>query len=45
VVGIKEVVGAEPLVIVGMTNKLKAGERVTLHLSANDPWTMAAVAH
>jgi len=45
VVGVKEVLGAEPLVIVGITNKLKAGERVTLHLSANDPWTRATVAH
>jgi hypothetical protein len=42
VVGVKEVEGAEPLVIVGVTNKLKAGERVRLNLSANDPWTRAA---
>ena len=45
VVGVKQVEGGEPLVIVGITNKLKAGERVTLHLSANDPWTRATVAH
>jgi hypothetical protein len=45
VVGVKEVEGAEPLVIVGVTNKLKRGERVTLNLSANDPWTTAAAPH
>jgi hypothetical protein len=42
VVGVKMVQGAEPLVIVGVTGKLKAGESVTLNLSANDPWTRAA---
>ncbi|MFZ0962504.1 MAG: hypothetical protein WAO35_16530 [Terriglobia bacterium] len=41
VVGVKIVEGAEPLVIVGMTNRLRAGERVTLDLSANTPWTRA----
>ena len=41
VVGVKTVEGAEPLVLVGTTYKLKAGERVTLNLSANDPWTRA----
>lgn len=41
VVGVKTVEGAEPLVMVGITNKLRAGERVTLNLSANDPWTTA----
>jgi len=45
VVGVKEVEGGEPLVIVGITNKLKAGERVTLDLSANDPWTKAVAPH
>jgi hypothetical protein len=45
VVGVKEVEGAEPLVIVGITIKLKARERVTLHLSANGPWTRASVPH
>jgi hypothetical protein len=39
VVGVKTVEGAEPLVLVGTTYKLKAGESVTLDLSANDPWT------
>lgn len=42
VVGIKAVDGAEPLVIVGITNRLRAGESVTLDLSANAPWTRAA---
>jgi hypothetical protein len=42
VVGIKIEKGSEPLVIVGVTNRLKGGERVTLNLSANDPWTGAA---
>jgi hypothetical protein len=42
IVGVKTVEGAEPLVIVGITDKLKAGERVTLNLSANDPWTRDA---
>jgi hypothetical protein len=42
VVGVKTVEGAEPLVMVGITNKLRAGERVTLDLSANDPWTRDA---
>jgi hypothetical protein len=42
VVGVKKVEGAEPLVIVGITNRLRAGERVTLDLSANAPWTRAA---
>lgn len=42
VVGVKLVEGAEPIVMVGLTNKLKAGERVTLNLSANYPWTRDA---
>jgi hypothetical protein len=42
VVGIKTVEGGEPLVTVGITNKLKPGESVTLNLSANDPWTRDA---
>ena len=41
VVGVKTVESAEPLVLVGTTYKLKAGESVTLNLSANDPWTRA----
>ncbi len=41
VVGVKPVEGAEPLAIVGFTNKMQAGGRVTLNLSANDPWTRA----
>jgi len=41
IVAVKTVDGAEPLVIVGLTNRLRAGERVTLDLSANDPWTRA----
>ena len=41
VVGVKTVEGGSPLVLVGMTNKLKAGDRVTLNFSANDPWTRA----
>lgn len=41
VVGVKAVQGGEPLVMVGVTNRLKAGDRVTLNLSANDPWTRA----
>jgi len=40
VVGVRAVQGGEPLVLVGITNRLKAGDRVTLNLSANDPWTM-----
>jgi multidrug efflux pump subunit AcrA (membrane-fusion protein) len=40
-VGVKLVEGAEPLVV-GITEKLKAGERVTLNLSANSPWTRDA---
>jgi len=39
VVGVQTVEGAEPIVMVGITNRLRAGERVTLNLSANDPWT------
>ena len=42
VVGFKLVEGAEPVVLVGVTEKLKAGERVTLDLSANYPWTRDA---
>jgi len=42
VVGVKMVEGAEPLVMVGLTDKLRAGERVTLELSANYPWTRDA---
>lgn len=42
VVGVKLVEGAEPVVMVGVTEKLKAGERVTLDLSANYPWTRDA---
>jgi hypothetical protein len=45
VVGVKEVEGGEPLLIVGVTNRLKAGAHVTLNLSANDPWTRAAEPH
>jgi hypothetical protein len=41
VVGVKTVEGAEPYLVVGMTNKLKPGERVIINLSANDPWTKA----
>jgi hypothetical protein len=41
VVGVKTVEGAEPIVMVGVTNKLRAGDHVTLNLSANDPWTRA----
>ena len=41
VVGVKKVEGAEPFLLVGMTNRLRAGERITLNLSANDPWTKA----
>jgi hypothetical protein len=39
VVGVKLVEGAEPVMMVGLTDKLKAGESVTLNLSANYPWT------
>lgn len=42
VVGIKLVEGAEPLVVVGLTNELKPGASVTLNLSANFPWTRDA---
>jgi hypothetical protein len=42
VVGIKLVEGAEPVVMVGLTEKLKAGESITLNLSANFPWTRDA---
>jgi hypothetical protein len=42
VVGIKLVEGAEPVVVVGLTDKLRAGQRVTLNLSANFPWTRDA---
>jgi len=42
VVGVKAEVGAEPVVVVGITHMLKAGERLTLDLSANDPWTRDA---
>lgn len=31
----------EPIVIVGLTPKLKAGQRVTIDLRENDPWTNA----
>jgi hypothetical protein len=41
VVAVKTVEGAEPLVMVGITNKLQAGDRITLNFSANDPWTRA----
>jgi hypothetical protein len=39
VVGVKSLEGAEPWAMVGLTNKLVAGQRVSLDLSANDPWT------
>ena len=39
----KTVEGAEPLVMAGIANKLPAGERVTLNLSADDPRTRAAI--
>lgn len=42
VVGVKKGEGSELLVIVGVTQKSKGGERVTLNLSENDPWTGAA---
>jgi hypothetical protein len=42
VVGVKTVVGAEPIVMVGLTDKLRAGDRVKLDLSANFPWTRDA---
>lgn len=42
VVGVKPVEGAEPLVMIGLTGNLKAGERATLNLSANYPWTRDA---
>jgi len=42
VVGVKIEKDSEPLVVVGVTNKLKGGERVTLNFSANDPWTGSA---
>jgi hypothetical protein len=42
VVGVRMVEGAEPMVVVGITEKLKAGESVTLDLSANYPWTRDA---
>jgi hypothetical protein len=42
VVGVKTVEGAEPIVMVGLTDKLRAGDRVTLDLSANFPWTRDA---
>jgi hypothetical protein len=42
VVGVKSVEGAEPLVLVGLTDKLRAGDRVTLNLSGNYPWTRDA---
>jgi copper(I)-binding protein len=41
VVAVKKVPGAEPIMVVGVTNKVKAGERVTINLSANNPWTRA----
>jgi hypothetical protein len=41
--GVKMVEGAKPLMIVGITDKLRAGERVTLDLSANYLWTRAAM--
>jgi len=42
VVGVKPVEGAEPLAMVGSTNKMRAGESVTPNLSANDPSTRAS---
>lgn len=42
VVGVKLVEGAEPIVMVGLTNIMRAGERITLDLSANFPWTRDA---
>ena len=42
VVGVKLVEGAEPWVMVGITDKLKAGESISLNLSANYPWTRDA---
>jgi len=42
VVGVKLVEGAEPLVMVGLTDKLKSGETVILNLSGNYPWTRDA---
>ena len=44
VVGVKQGEGGEPIVVVGVTQKLKAGDRVTLNFSANDPWTRSTVA-
>jgi len=40
VVGVK-VEDGTPIVIVGLTGKLKPGERVRVDLSENDPWTNA----
>jgi len=40
VVGVK-VEEDEPIVIVGLTPRLRSGQRVALDLSENDPWTSA----
>jgi hypothetical protein len=39
---VKTVEGAEPIVMVGLTDRLRAGDRVTLDLSAHFPWTRDA---
>jgi len=42
VVGVKPVEGAEPILVVGLTEKLRAGQILKFDLSANLPWTRDA---
>jgi hypothetical protein len=39
VIGIKREEGGSPLVIVAKTPRLRSGQKLTLELSENDPWT------
>jgi hypothetical protein len=39
VIGIKRDEGGSPLVIVAKTPRLRSGQKLTLELSENDPWT------
>jgi positive regulator of sigma E activity len=39
VIGIKPGEGGSPIVVVAKTTRLRPGEKFTLELSENDPWT------
>lgn len=41
VLGVKTLEDAEPWAMIGLTQRLEPGQRITLDLSPNDPWTHA----